>query len=351
MASADIEEVIDHPIIDIFQNVNPFMNQFDLWELSTVYQELTGNAYWYLVKNDLGVPEQIWVIPSQYMTIVQGKEEFIAGYIYTNGVDKIPFDSDEIIQHKYANPKDLFYGMAPLAAVTDAYNTNQNIATFTNTLFTNMARPEGALYTDQQLNDDDFKRLKEQWNSAYGGAAKANKTAVLTKGLKYEPITMKPRELDYLEGREYVKEEICNAYGQSVALYSQKANRANAEQAYRSFLRDTITPRLRRYEEKINEKLMPLFDEHLFVAFDSAVPEDQVFKLKERESNIKTGYSSINQERIKNGDEPVDWGETPLMPMNIMPIGSSEPEEETETPEKYIIRRALEKIRNDQDSK
>ena len=69
MTSEDIEEVVGHPIIDMLQNVNPFMNQFDLWELSTVFQELTGNAYWYIVKNDLGTPEQIWVIPAQYMAI------------------------------------------------------------------------------------------------------------------------------------------------------------------------------------------------------------------------------------------------------------------------------------------
>ncbi len=333
----DIEEVIEHPFLDILQNVNPFTNQFDLWELSTVYQELVGNAYWYIIRNEMGLPEEIWVLPSQYMTVVPDKENFIKGYILTNGTQKIPFDVDEIVHFKYANPNDLYYGMAPLAAVVDAYNTNQNIAEFTNALFTNMARPEGVLETEQDLFSDDFDRLKKEWNAAYGGVSKAKKTAVLAKGLSYKPITMTPQELDYIEGRQVVKEEICNAYGQNIALYSQSANRANSEQAYRAFLRDTITPKLRRYEQKINETVMPMYDNSLFVAFENAVPEDVVLKLKERESNLKTGFSSINQERIQDGLEPVDWGNVPLLPMNTVPLGSAPPKEQNE-PSKFFMR-------------
>jgi HK97 family phage portal protein len=354
-ASNEIIEITEHPFIDLLTLTNPFMGGFDLFEMTTLYQELIGNAYWYIVKDEfLNIPVELWVIPAQRMSAVPSKESGISGYIYTNGTIKIPFEPEEILHFKYPNPKDFYNGVSPLLAISDSYNTNENILNFTNSLFTNMARPEGVLYTDQSLAEPDFKILKDQWNAAYGGASKARKTAVLTKGLKYEPITMTPQELDYVEGRKVVKEEICNAYGQSLALYSEKSNRANSEQAYLSFLRDTIQPRLRRIEGSINRHLMPMYDQTLFVAFDNPVPEDKEYRLKEKETNISTGYSSINQERERDGKEPVEWGDIPIMPQNMYPLGTA-PSSSGSTPDKegddgddtkFIIRQLLQRIKS-----
>src|SRR5271165_1661188 len=46
--AAAIEEVVDHPLLTLLHQVNPVHNQFDLWELTTLYQEVHGSAYWYL---------------------------------------------------------------------------------------------------------------------------------------------------------------------------------------------------------------------------------------------------------------------------------------------------------------
>src|SRR5262249_3825877 len=43
-----IREVIDHPLLTLLRKVNPVHNSFDLWELTTLYQEVHGCAYWYL---------------------------------------------------------------------------------------------------------------------------------------------------------------------------------------------------------------------------------------------------------------------------------------------------------------
>lgn len=322
--SNEIIEVVEHPFLSILARPNAFMSGTDLIEMTSLYQELTGNAYWYIVEDEtFGIPMEIWLLPSQYIKIVPGKDQVVAGYVYRQGTKEIPFEATEVLHFKYPNPQDYFYGISPLLAVADSYNTNENILRFTNALFTNMARPEGVLQTEQNLTEEDFTSLKERWNAAYGGPSKANKTAVLTKGLKYTPITMSPRELDFRESRQVVREEICNAFGQSLGLYSDKANRANAEQAYASFLRDAIQPRLRRIEDTINLNLLPRFDSNIFVVFDNPVPEDKEFRLKERESNLKNGYSSINEERKIDGREDVTWGDLPLLQQNIVPFGSA----------------------------
>src|SRR5882762_7266812 len=37
-----IQQVTDHPLLDLLQHVNPMHNSFDLWELTTLYQEVHG---------------------------------------------------------------------------------------------------------------------------------------------------------------------------------------------------------------------------------------------------------------------------------------------------------------------
>ena len=316
-----VEELTEHPFIDLMSNVNQFINGFDLWDLTTLHQELTGNAYWFISRDSLlNVPGEIWVMPPDKVTIVPDKETFIKGYVYQNGTEKIFFEPEDVIHFKYSNPNDMFYGKSPLSAVIAAYNINENMTVYESALFRNMARPEGVLHTEQKLSDTEFDRLKEQWRSIYGGTGKSGKTAVLEKGVGYTPISINPRDLSFIEGRSIVKEEIMNAYGQTLAMYDKSANRSNSEQANVAYKRDAIQPRLRRMEDKLNERLLPMFDFNLFVAFDSPVPEDRDFRLKERELNLKVGYSSINQEREIDGQGPVDWGEVPYLPMNVAPV-------------------------------
>ena len=56
-SAARIEEVTDHPLLTLLHHANSVLNAFDLWELTTLYQEVHGGAYWYLdLDPALGVP-------------------------------------------------------------------------------------------------------------------------------------------------------------------------------------------------------------------------------------------------------------------------------------------------------
>src|SRR5438045_23093 len=57
-----------HPLLTLLDQVNPIHNRFDLWELTTLYQEVHGSAYWYLPVGTLGIPEEIWILPAQNVT-------------------------------------------------------------------------------------------------------------------------------------------------------------------------------------------------------------------------------------------------------------------------------------------
>ena len=66
--AARLEEVLEHPLLTLLRQVNPVHNAFDLWELTTLYQEVHGSAYWLMNFDALGVPAEIWILPSQNVT-------------------------------------------------------------------------------------------------------------------------------------------------------------------------------------------------------------------------------------------------------------------------------------------
>ena len=338
----EVVEILEHPFINLMKNVNPFTNSFELKEMTNLHEELTGNSFWYLLLNGAGLPVEIWMIPPDKMRLVPSKEEFISGYIYDAMPQKIAFTKEEIIHFKFPSSISAYYGMSPLSAVAHAYNLNENMNRYENALFSNMARPDGVLESDDVLGDDNFKRLKKEWKEVYGRVKNSGKTAVLDAGVHYKPISFPPRELAFLGGRKVTREEIMNAYGQSSALYDKEANRANADNATYMHMRDTISPRHRRQEQKINEQLLPRWDERLFCAYDNCIPDDKEFAhLVRMESTDK--IITRNEARREIGREEIDGADNLLQDSNQIPIGTT-PEKDLENISRRIADKVKEKI-------
>ena len=342
--AVEVEEVLEHPFLDLMKNVNPFMNEFELKELTDLHQELVGNSYWYIVSNGAGVPVQIWIIPPDKMKIIPDKEKFIKGYLYINSPNDVIFDPSEIVHFKFPSANNAYYGMGCLSAVTHAYNINDNMNRYENALFSNMARPDGILKTEQELNDNDFKRLKIEWNQTYGKVEKSGKTAVFDKGLDYKMISITPRELSFLAGRKITKEEIYNAFGVPLGLVSEESNRANSEMATYTYMKNTISPRHRRKEQKMNEVLVPRFDERIFCVYENCIPEDKEFEHRTRKENVDSAIINRNEARLELGKDEKEGLDEFYISNMLMPIGGELPEKELEQISRNIAERVKEKL-------
>ncbi len=212
-----IVEILEHPFLDLMNSVNNFMNMFDLFEITTLYEDLTGNSYWYILDNKLGIPKEIWPVMPQDMKIIPDKKSFISGYEYQRSgnfgsVDKVFLQEKEVIHFKHISPKSYYYGYSPVWAVRDAYNTGMNMYTYENALFLNGGTLSGVFQTDADLSEYEFERLKEEIKQMFGGAANAGKAPLLSNGVSYNPYGLPPKEMSYLKGRTSLKEEIVNCF-------------------------------------------------------------------------------------------------------------------------------------------
>ncbi len=327
----EVEEVVEHPFLELLKSVNEFTNQFDLLELMFLFQELCGNAYWHISRDtNLGVPTEIWPLYSQYVRIIPDKQKFIAKYEFVvTEAEKHIVDPKDIVHFKYINPLDAFYGIGPLQAAVIAADLSENMNLYETNLFKNDARPDMALVLPPESgipDPDEIKRMEKKWYQKFGGVKKKGKLAILTGGAELKPISLTPKEMAFLQGRKAMREEVAAIFGVPLSmLTTDSVNRANAETGEYSYMKNTILPRVRRAEQKLNEKLLPMFDERLFCAFDNPVPEDKEHRLKEIKDRLGTGMTSINEERQRDGLDEVEWGKEPIMPINMRPLSTEQP--------------------------
>lgn len=325
-------EIEEHPLYDLLKTVNPHSNRFELMTLTGLNLELTGNAYWYIPRGVLGIPEMVWNIPSHWVKIVPSTTEFISGYVVTvpGRATPIPFDETEMIHFKYPSPSDLFYGQGPLWASRLSVDLSNQIKEWGVSFFLNNAQPSGILTTETSLTESQYNRLRDQWNEKYRGTKNAGKMAFLENGLKYQQMGSNVRDARFDDVSKEIRDEILAIFGVPASMLGlvEDVNRANADANNYMYQRETVLPKLTLIQEKLTEKLASIYDPRLIVEFENPVPEDITQKMAQRQINIQTGFSSIDELRAEEGLEPWNLPETkvPLIPFGLNPAGTPKPE-------------------------
>jgi HK97 family phage portal protein len=322
--AAQLEEVLDHPLLTLLQKVNPVHNAFDLWELTTLYLEVHGSAYWYLNLDPLlGVPTEIWPLPAQNVTPRRGPDSrnLIDYYEYRTGANAQRFRPEEIIHFRYPDPRNPYTGgLSPLRTCFESVSMASDYAAFRQAKFQNHAIPDALIAPDDAIGEEERDRLETQWNSTFrrGGAGKV---VVAQNDMKVQLLNHSMGDLAALADLKATKEDICNAFHVPIAFLTSQTNLANLQASERLHMDKAIDPRLRRRDEKLNEQLVPLYDPtgRLFLASEDPVPVDQDAGIAQQQLDLKFGVVTINEMRGERGLPPVPWGETPWLPLNWAP--------------------------------
>jgi len=333
--AAEVEEITEHPILDLLRSVNPIHNAFDFLELTSISLE-TGDAFWLIVKGALETPEELWPLQPQYVDVIADRKRGIGGYKYgTDPQNKKTFKPEEVIHFMRVNLKTVTRGSGGLQAGLGAIDLNQIGQEYERGLLDNHGVPRVALMSEHPIGEVPMRRLKREFRRLYQGSGKYGTTGVLAGGVKIERLALSPTDLDLETSQLFTRAEVAAVFDMPLSmLQTENVNRANAETGRRQWMETAIAPRCVRIQDKLNERLVPLYDEKLFLAFDNPVPEDRMARLKEIEVHLKSGYSTPNEERGVDGWEPRAGGDEVVRPAApVAPGGEQEPEK-PEKPER-----------------
>lgn len=319
----DFEELEEHPLLDLLQNVNDQENSYEMKLLTSTMLDLTGDGYWYIERDKMGVPNKMFVLRSQWVKIVPDRDKFISEYIY--GVNQfggegeaIHIKPENVIHFKYPNPTDPWYGMGPVQSAAYAIESAELREKFILATMGNMARPDIIVkYLEGELDPKERGLLEREWNAMFRGPKNAGKVKVTDFRYEIDKVGWTPQELRFNEGEDWIMKKICGAFSVPIGLVDtaqiSRAPRAGMEGADLFMAQFNTLPRCTLVEEKLNEQLCPMYDgERLFVAFDNPVPKDKREQLNEDSTKLNTCVITVNEVRKRDGEEPVPWGDTPI---------------------------------------
>jgi len=332
----DIEEVTEHPVLDLLFKINSFTSKFDHFWLTQTYLELTGEAPWFIDKKGKEI-KNIFLLRPDKIKPIAGKSRMIEGYEYEIGLgETVKLDNDEVIFLKNPNPAKPFRGIGTLqmaAKIVDIDNFSED---WNKQFYQNSARPDAILTVDtDKLNDEQKDKLKKSLKESYEGTRNAHKTMVLFGNMTFEKSSFSAKDMDFLEQQRFSRDKILGIFRVPKAIVAQTegVNFASAKAAQYIFAKWTIKPKMERLIQQLNEFLLPLFSdtENMFLDYDSPVPEDDELKLKKYESGLRNNYLTINEVRNEEGLPEVEGGDVIYVSGSIRPLG--EPEQPSEKPE------------------
>jgi HK97 family phage portal protein len=260
-----------HPLLALLRRPNP--REGGARFLESVYGHLlvSGNAYLEAVAVE-GAVRELYALRPDRMRVVPGRDGWPAAYDYAVGAETVRFvqagEIPPILHLTLFHPTDDHYGLSPMEAAAVPLDIHNAAGAWNKALLDNAARPCGALVLASGgpgMTELQFARLREELEKNYQGAANAGRPLLLEGGLDWKPLSLSPKDMDFIEAKHAAAREIALAFGVPPLLLGLPGDNthANYAEANRAFYRQTVIPLVKRTAEAIAQWLSPAYGAEL----------------------------------------------------------------------------------------
>ena len=239
------------------------------------------------------------------------------------------------------NPLDDYYGCSPLAAAAVEVDQHNLASQHNINLLNNGARPSGAVIFKPKddggfainLSESQRQQLLTDLNNRFTGAGNAGRPMLLEGDFDWKEMGLSPKDMDFINLKNMSATDIALCFGVPSQLVGvpDAQTYANVAEARLALYEETIIPHLKLVESDLNEWLVPMFDERLYLEFST----EEIPALAERKRKtyenitqaVNAGIMTRNEAREQIGLSPVDGGDEIYINASLFPLGSESPPE------------------------
>lgn len=327
---------IDNPLYYLLHNEpNPEMTSIVFFETLMTHLLLWGNAYAQIIHNGRGEVVALYPLMPDRMTVDRDSDGRLY-YEYTKYAD----DAKTMPNGVYRlSPRDVLHipglgfdglvGYSPIAMAKNAIGMNIACDEFGARFFEKGAAPAGVLEHPGTIKEPD--KLRESWQSVYGGSGNSGKVVVLEEGMKYSPISIPPDQAQFIETRKFQRSEIASIYRVPPHMIGdlEKATFSNVEQQSIGFVKFTLEPWIVRWEQGLARALLlpsEKRDHTIKFNVDGLMRGDYESRMNGYAIARQNGWMSANDIReLENLDRipTEDGGDLYLVNGNMLPLNSA----------------------------
>ncbi len=327
------EKATDHPLyLLLHDEPNPEMSSFVFRETLMTHLLLWGNAYAQIIRNGKGEVMALYPLMPNKMS-VERDENGQLYYTYTRSAEEAKTaETGRVI----LLPKDVLHipglgfdglvGYSPIAMAKNAIGLAIATEEYGAKFFANGAAPSGVLEHPGTIKDP--QRVREAWQSQFGGSSNSGKIAVLEEGMKYTPISISPEQAQFLETRKFQINEIARIFRVPPHMVGdlEKSSFSNIEQQSLEFVKYTLDPWVVRWEQSIARSLLSENEKkQYFVKFnlEGLLRGDYASRMNGYATARQNGWMSANDIReLENLDRipAEEGGDLYLINGNMLPL-------------------------------
>ena len=329
------EKAIDHPLYTILHDEpNPEMSSFVFRETLMTHLLLWGNAYAQIIRNGKGEVVALYPLMPNKMTVDRDEHGQLY-YSYQRSNDEAIPESGKVI----LKPSDVLHipglvfdglvGYSPIAMAKNAIGMAIACEEYGAKFYANGASPGGVLEHPGTIKDP--QKVREAWQSQFGGSQNSGKVAVLEEGMKYTPISISPNEAQFLETRKFQINEIARIFRVPPHMVGdlEKSSFSNIEQMSLEFVKYTLDLWVIRWEQALTRTLLtPDEKATYFIKYnvEGLLRGDYQSRMNGYATARQNGWMSANDIReLENLDRipAEEGGDLYLINGNMLPMGSA----------------------------
>jgi HK97 family phage portal protein len=295
---------------------------------------LWGNAYAQILRNGKGEVIGLYPLMPNKMTVDRDDKGHLFYQYQRSNDEAIKSDSMVIL-----SPQDVLHipglgfdglvGYSPIAMAKNAIGLAIATEEYGAKFFANGAAPSGVLEHPGTIKDP--AKVRESWNTTFGGSGNAGKVAVLEEGMKYTPISISPEQAQFLETRKFQINEIARIFRVPPHMVGdlEKSSFSNIEQQSLEFVKYTLDPWVIRWEQSIMRTLFtPEEKKKYYVKFnvEGLLRGDYQSRMTGYATARQNGWMSANDIReLENLDRipAEEGGDLYLINGNMLPLGQA----------------------------
>ena len=270
-------------------------------ELALVHLTMWGNAYGWQVRTRAGLQGLQWLHPKTVRVELDPKTMQKAFIVAMADGKQERFSPIQVL-HITALSTDGVIGVSPLTVGRNAIGAGLAGDEAAGKMFRNGLMLGGMVSSDQTLDKEQARQVKEAFQSKLGGAKHAGELLVTNASLKFSPWQQTAEDAQFIESRSFQVEEIARFYGlPKVLLAADGASTwgSGIAELVRGLEKFTFRPWAARVEQALTT-LLPE-GQHLEIDFAGLLAPSETEATANLIAEVDAGLLTIDEaRRIKN---------------------------------------------------
>lgn len=236
---------------------NRYQTRNEFFETVVINLLLSGNSYVRMTRNSAGrvVSLMPMMATQTEVTLLRGGDR---SYTFTDGRDVAVFGQDSV-WHSMIMPSNTIVGLSPLQYGARTMGVAMAAEDRVSIMAANGFKPTGVLMIDKALKPDQRDAIRKNFSDLQEGQGDPLK--VLEAGMKYQQVSMLPKDVQLLETRRFQIEDIARFFGVPSVLINDTAASTvwgtGIGEIKNGFYTLTLQPLLERLESSIVRWLLP----------------------------------------------------------------------------------------------